>query len=57
MARVNGLAYRCTYFMGYWEPEYKKNGRTGIGCILAGDLEEIKTSNGHLLKLVFNCVS
>ena len=35
--------------MGYWEPQYKNNGSTGIGCILTGDLEKMQVSNKHLL--------
>lgn len=38
--------------MAYWEPEYKNKGITGIGCILTGDLEEMQTTNEHLLSLI-----
>jgi hypothetical protein len=35
--------------MGYWEPEIKESGNTGVGCILTGDADEMIISNGHLL--------
>lgn len=37
--------------MGYWEPTYQNEGNLGIGCILTGDLKEIKIDQGHLLSL------
>jgi len=38
--------------MGYWEPQHGKDGTLGIGAVMEGRVDKMKTSDNHLLTII-----